>query len=57
MDILHIALANLRRKPARTAAISVLALLLALVTSVIATFRPIRRISRKSPYYAMRVGG
>jgi putative ABC transport system permease protein len=43
--------------PAWIAAISAVALLLALVTSVVAAIRPIRRISRKSPYFAMRVGG
>jgi putative ABC transport system permease protein len=40
-----------------TIAISIIALLLSVLTSAIATFRPIRKISAKPPYYSMREGG
>jgi hypothetical protein len=42
--------------PGGIALVSALALLLSLSTSVIATLRPILRISRKSPFSAMQTG-
>lgn len=44
-------------EPASMAAISFIALLLALATSAVASVRPIRRIAGSPPYDAMRIGG